>query len=228
MAGYDDTRQKILATLMQRPNGTEIQPTGHQDFALNLLDYVRSVELISGSTLIGVAYEDTVPVQSNDANGCYIAGIAQDRSMTFQNFRDMNGRPIIVTTGEMEGKLIILLWNRQYWSFQEIPTNITSASEKAYFYYNLTIRKTYASVAAMNADVTAPVANDGKLIKVGETVSVHNETTPAEDAIYSWEAGPKWQLQMKLSAIDSRVFDGGRADSKYGGARNINCGNAQG
>lgn len=27
---------------------------------------------------------------------------------------------------------------------------------------------------------------------------------------------------------DSRVFDGGRADSVYGGARNINCGNAQG
>ena len=37
MAGYDDTRIKILETLMQRPNGTEIQPDNHQDFALSLL-----------------------------------------------------------------------------------------------------------------------------------------------------------------------------------------------
>ena len=39
MAGYDDTRMKILETLMQRPNGTEIQPDNHQDFALSLLEY---------------------------------------------------------------------------------------------------------------------------------------------------------------------------------------------
>ena len=55
MAGYDDTRNKILETLLQRPVGTEIQPENHQDFALSLLDYIRSVELISGSTLIGIA-----------------------------------------------------------------------------------------------------------------------------------------------------------------------------
>lgn len=61
----------------------------------------------------------------------------------------------------------------------------------------------------MNADVSAPVGNNGKYIKVGEIVSVHNEDDPTEDAIYSWEEGPRWQLQMKLSALDSRVFDGG-------------------
>ena len=46
--GYDDIRQRILSTLMQRPNGTEIQPDNHQDFALSLLEYIRGVELISG------------------------------------------------------------------------------------------------------------------------------------------------------------------------------------
>ena len=103
-----------------------------------------------------------------------------------------------------------------------------SSADQAYFFYNLTIRKTYDSVSDMNADVSAPVGNDGKYIKVGEIVSVHNEDDPTEDAIYSWEEGPRWQLQMKLSALDSRVFDGGRADSVYGGSRNIDCGTAQG
>lgn len=228
MAGYDDTRQKILETLMQRPNGTMIQPENHQDFALNLLDYIRSVELITASTLIGVAYEDTMPVQSNDANEAYLAGVAQQRSATFQDFHDVNGQPITVTTGEMEAKLVILTWNRQYWTKEEISANIISQADTAYFFYNLTIKKTYNSVSAMNADVTAPVGNDGKYIKVGEIVSVHNEDDPTEDAIYSWEEGPRWQLQMKLSVLDSRVFDGGRADSKYGGARNIDCGTARG
>ena len=80
----------------------------------------------------------------------------------------------------------------------------------------------------MNADVNNPIGNDGKYIKVGEIVSVHNEDNPEEDAIYSWETGPRWQKQTSLANLNSRVFDGGRADSKYGGARNINCGNAQG
>lgn len=225
MAGYDDTRQKILKTLMQRPNGTMIQPENHQDFALNLLDYIRSVELITASTLIGVAYEDTMPVQSNDANEAYLAGVAQQRSATFQNFHDVNGQPITVTTGEMEAKLVILTWNRQYWTKEEISANIISQADTAYFFYGLTIRKTYDSVAAMNADVNAPIGNDGKYIKVGEIVSVHNENNPNEDALYSWEAGPTWKLQMKLSVLD-RVIDGGRADSKYGGLPTIDCGNA--
>lgn len=124
MAGYDDTRQKILETLMQRPNGTMIQPENHQDFALNLLDYIRSVELITASTLIGVAYEDTVPVQSNDANEAYIAGVEQQRSVIFQNFRDVNGESIIVNTDETGGKLVILVWNRQYWTKTEVPINL--------------------------------------------------------------------------------------------------------
>ena len=137
MAGYDDTRNKILETLLQRPVGTDIQPENHQDFALSLLDYIRSVELISGSTLIGIAYQDTVPVQSNDANEVYIAGVAQERTVVFQNFRDVNGNPLTVTTEEMEAKLVILIWNRQYWSKQEISANIVSQAENAYYFYNL-------------------------------------------------------------------------------------------
>ena len=228
MAGYDDTYNMIISTLMGRPAGTEIQPENHQAFALNMLDYIRSLELLANAPFIGVATPTTQPVQPDDSRACYIAGVAQDRTTTFQNFRDMNGDPISITNGEMEACLVIFVWNGQYWSAETVPTNIISSADQAYFFYNLTIRKTYDSVSAMNADVSAPVGNDGKYIKVGEIVSVHNEDDPTEDAIYSWEEGPRWQLQMKLSALDSRVFDGGRADSKYGGARNIDCGTAQG
>ena len=230
MAGYDDTRIKILETLMQRPNGTEIQPDNHQDFALSLLEYIRSVELISGSTLIGIAYEDTIPVQSDDANEAYIAGVAQQRSSTFENFRDVNGQPITVTTGEMEAKLVILTWNRQYWTAEEISANIISQADKAFFYYALTIRKTYSSKSSMEADKKSPIGNDGKSIKRGETVSVHNEDNTTENAIYSYEldssGNPYWQLQVRLEALDSRTLDGGRADTKYGGTLNIDCGRA--
>lgn len=228
MAGYDDTYNMIISTLMGRPNGTEIQPENHQAFALNMLEYIRSLELLANAPFIGVATPTTQPVQPDDSRACYIAGVAQDRTTIFQNFRDMNGDPISITNGEMEACLVIFVWNGQYWSAETVPTNIISSADQAYFFYNLTIRKTYDSVSDMNADVSAPVGNDGKYIKVGEIVSVHNENDPTEDAIYSWEEGPRWQLQMKLSALDSRVFDGGRADSKYGGARNIDCGTAQG
>ena len=228
MSGYDDTYNMIISTLMGRPAGTEIQPENHQAFALNMLEYIRSLELLANAPFIGVATPSTQPVQPDDSRACYIAGVAQDRTTIFQNFRDMNGDPISITNGEMEACLVIFVWNAQYWSAETVPTNIISSADQAYFFYNLTIRKTYDSVSDMNAEVSAPVGNDGKYIKVGEIVSVHNEDDPTEDAIYSWEEGPRWQLQMKLSALDSRVFDGGRADSKYGGARNIDCGTAQG
>ena len=228
--GYEDTRQKILSTLMQRPNGTEIQPDNHQDFALSLLEYVRSVELISGSTLIGVAYEDTIPVQSNTANEAYVAGVAQQRTATYENFRDKYGEPISVTTGEMEAKLVILTWNRQYWEKQEISANIISQADEAFFFYALTIRKTYSSKAVMQADVISPIGNNGKTIKQGEVVSVHNESNESEDAVYSYEFDsnnePYWQLQVRLDKLDSRTLDGGRADTKYGGALIIDCGKA--
>ena len=232
MAGYDDTYQMIINTLMGRPTGTEIQPEDHQAYALNMLNYIRSLELLANAPFIGVAQPTTQPVQPDDSRACYIAGVAQDRTTVFQNFYDVNGEPISITNGEMEACLVIMVWNGQYWSAESVPTNIISSSDQAYFFYNLTIRKTYDSVADMNEDVTAPIGNDGRYIKVGEVVSVHNEDDPDEDAIYSWEHNsegtPYWQLQMKLSALDSRVFDGGRADSKYGGSRSINCGGAQG
>lgn len=216
MAGYDDTRNKILESLLQRPVGTEINPENHQDFALSLLDYIRSVELISGSTLIGIAYQDTVPVQSNDSNGVYIAGVAQGSTVVFQNFRDVNGNQLTVTTEDTESKLVILIWNRQYWSKHEISANVVSQAENAY--YNLTIRKQYESVYAMNSDKNSPIGNDGRAIRRGEIVSVRNLSNSNENGLYSYELNeykiPYWQLQTKLSTLADRIIDGGGASGR--------------
>lgn len=216
MAGYDDTRNKILESLLQRPVGTEINPENHQDFALSLLDYIRSVELISGSTLIGIAYQDTVPVQSNNSNGVYIAGVAQGSTVVFQNFRDVNGNQLTVTTEDTESKLVILIWNRQYWSKHEISANVVSQAENAY--YNLTIRKQYESVNAMNSDKKSPIGNDGRAIRRGEIVSVRNPSNSNENGLYSYELNeykiPYWQLQTKLSTLADRIIDGGGASGR--------------
>ena len=126
MAGYNDTRDLIISALMGRPAGTEIQPENHQAYALNMLDYIRSLELVSTSTLIGIAESNTVPVQPNASRVCYIAGVAQNQTVTFNNFRGQNGNPITITTGDMEGLFVILMWNMQYWDVQTFNTNIIS------------------------------------------------------------------------------------------------------
>ena len=200
MAGYEDTKQKIISTLMGRPVGTEIQPENHQDYALNMLDYIRSLELIATSTLIGVAESNSTPVQPNDSRVCYIAGVAQNQTVTFENFIGENGNPISVTTGDMEGVFIILMWNTQYWSAQTFSTNIISQSESATFYYRYNIRKTYESIALMNADVASPIGTDGKYIKIGDIVTVVNSTTPSENGIYSYEgATDGWKYQSSFN-----------------------------
>lgn len=198
MAGYNDTKAMIISTLMGRPAGTEIQPENQQAYELNMLDYIRSLELISSSPIIGVADETTTPVQPDDARVSYIAGIAQNRTMTFQNFIGQDGQPLSVTTSDMEAYLVILLWNAQYWTMQAIPTNIVSSAENANFYYNYNIRKTYASVAAMNADAANPIGIDGKPIKLGDMVSVVNTSNPEQNGFYSRIEGG-WQFQSSYN-----------------------------
>lgn len=210
VAGYKDTREAIIDTLMGREVGHEIQPDEHQNFALMLLDYIRSVELISGSTLIGIAESDTVPVQPDDAHVAYIAGVAQDRTVEYLYFIDQYGVPISITTGEMQAKFVIMLWNTEYWSYVELDTNIISHADTAYFYYNLLIRKTYNSVADMNADSSAPIGDDGKRIRIGETVSVANPNDDSENAVYSY-TGSGWRWQCSLGSLVTRKIDCGHA-----------------
>lgn len=224
---YQSIREEIISTLTNRKNGHEIQPSEHQSFALNILDYIRNIELLANGPLLGVATPLTNPIQPDNSRACYIAGIKQNSTIVFSNFRNESGNPISITNGFRETSIAILMWNGTYWSVENIPTSVIVQSELAY--YDFIISKTYSSISEMNADVSNPIGNNGYPLLFGQVVSVHNDIDSREDAIYSYENNPKhWQLQMRLSAVDSRIFDGGRADSVYGGSRNINAGNAQG
>ena len=196
MAGYDDTYKMIINCLMGRPNGTEIQPEKHQEYALNMLNYIRSLELVANAPLIGVADENTMPVQPDNSRACYIAGVGQNRTVTFRNFYDYEGNQISVTSGDMEGFLVIFIWNGQNWSVTSVPTNIISQAENATFYYRYNIRKTYDSLADMNADTSNPIGTDGTKIKIGDLVSIVNPTNGEENGIYSYEGADEgWKFQ---------------------------------
>lgn len=122
--GYLDIRQKIIDTLTGRAVGTQIQPTDHQEFALMMLDYIRNVELVSSSTLVGIADERTVPVQPNNSNACYISSCPVNGSVTFDNFRGQDGEPVRYSSETHAAAFIILTWNKQYWEIQGIPIGV--------------------------------------------------------------------------------------------------------
>ncbi len=118
MAGYSDTRQLIIDTLMGRPAGTEIQPEDHQAFALALNDYIRNVELNSGNAFIGFAQADTVPIQSDNGQCFYISTVPQGTNIVYANFIDYEGNPISVTTPPNKMAFVTLIWNTRNWDSQ--------------------------------------------------------------------------------------------------------------
>ena len=127
MAGYSDTRQLIIDTLMGRPAGTEIQPEDHQAFALALNDYIRSVELVAGSGVpVDFAEPDTVPVQPNNGQAVYLSYVPRSVTKNFVNFINQSGNSISVTSSSGEVKLVTLLWNGSYWSSQIVTIDVLS------------------------------------------------------------------------------------------------------
>ena len=131
MAGYEDTRQMIINTLTNRLAGTEIQPEDHQEFALAITDYVRSVELLSGNAFIGFAEANTTPVQSDKGQCFYISTVGPGQTVNFVNFIDSNGNVISVSSPDSKMSLVTLIWNTQYWSSQvtTIDTNWSIAQQ---------------------------------------------------------------------------------------------------
>ena len=123
MSGYLDTRQMIIDTLMGRPEGTQIQPEDHQAYALNMLNYIRSIELSSGSTLTGIAETDTVPIEPLDSRVAYIGNVSQNSVETFTYFKNENNQPITITTTNTSA-FVIFMWNTQYWEYQILPISV--------------------------------------------------------------------------------------------------------
>ena len=126
MAGYNDTRQLIIDTLMGRPAGTEIQPEDHQAFALQITDYIRSVELMAGNSVpIAFADIDTVPVQPDSGQAVYFSFVPKGETKTFKYFIGKDGNEIMVSSTANEVSFVILLWNGSYWSSQKTSIPLT-------------------------------------------------------------------------------------------------------
>ena len=152
-AGYAETRDRIINTLMGRPVGHEITPQEHQDFELLFLNYVRSVELVSASTLIGFADENTVPVQPENANCSYISTITNNATIVFNNFPNEYGNPITVTTDGDHAGVIILLrrWDLGYWEYHIVPITLSEIGDISYvlnFHPGFTTNKSVGGIPA--------------------------------------------------------------------------------
>ena len=192
---YTDTRQKIIDSLMGRPAGTEIQPEDHQEFALSLLDYIRTVELMGTSALVGVAYQDTDPIQPYDANVSYIAACPVGSTVTFTNFHGNGGTPLTYTCEEDMAAILLLTWNTQYWELTAVPSTVIISDSMVN--YLTSIRKTYSSYASMLAD-TNPTTSDGKKIREGQLVSVVDGSDASHNGIYS-RTGNGWTYQSSFN-----------------------------
>lgn len=129
MAGYRDTKKLIEDTLVGRPAGTLILPEGHQNFALSLLDYIRSIELLGSSVLQGIAQQDTVPIQPNDSKVSYVGMVPAGQTYTFTNFYDENGDSISVESEFDVVSVCLFIWNCVYWSVQVIPLEVPDPVE---------------------------------------------------------------------------------------------------
>ena len=198
MAGYSDTRQLIIDTLMGRPAGTEIQPEDHQAFALQITDYIRSVELVAGNaTPIGFADASTVPVQPDNRQAVYLSSVGGAQTVTFSNFIDQNGNAISVTSTENVIKLVTLLWNGQYWSSQVTSVNAVRDTTNGYLFMGTATPE------------TNPETPDQKIFYIATTAGTYQNfdssiiLTEGELAIIKYnESG--WSKETVLSIIKEK------------------------
>lgn len=70
---------------------------------------------------------------------------------------------------------------------------------------NLTIRKIYASVAAMNADAAAPVGDDGENIRRGQLVAIQNAADATEmGKVYRYTVSA-WEYVCKIGDVSIKT-----------------------
>ena len=184
MAGYSDTRQLIIDTLMGRPAGTEIQPEDHQAFALQITDYIRSVELVAGNaTPIGFADASTVPVQPDNGQAVYLSSVGGAQTVVFSNFIDQNGNAISVTSTTNVIKLVTLLWNGQYWSSQVTSVDAVRDTINGYLFMGVA------------TPTTIPDTSGGKVFYLATQAGDYNNfgvTIPDEELTSLQWDGTRW------------------------------------
>ena len=204
MAGYEDTRQMIINTLTNRLAGTEIQPEDHQEFALAITDYVRSVELLSGNAFIGFAEANTTPVQSDKGQCFYISTVGPGQTVNFVNFIDSNGNVISVSSTDGKMSLVTLIWNTQCWSSQvtTIDTNWSIAQQSGDSESMVMSQKavTDAIAEAINKLITTDRIEDGAVTSEKIATSAFDSTLSVSGKI-----APADVVGRKLTELDRKV-----------------------
>lgn len=197
MAGYSDTRQMIIDTLMGRPAGTEIQPEDHQAFALQITDYVRSVELVAGNaTPIGFADALTVPVQPDNGQALYLSQVGRGTTVVFTNFIDQSGNAISVTSDSSSVTLVNLLWNGQYWTKQETRISLENTIQE-----NDIANGAVTTPKIANKAVTSEKLADGAVTvnKIADRSILGNKI--ASNTITSDKFDPDWRKNLAHKAV---------------------------
>ena len=202
MAGYADTRELIINTLMGRPADTEIQPEDHQAFALQITEYIRQVELVAGSGVpVAFAEPDTVPVQPDNGQAVYLSYVPRNVTKNFVNFINQSGNSISVTSSSGEVKLVTLLWNGSYWSSQIVTIDVLS-DDSSVNASNIGASDYILFSTSSNYSIGDVVRYDGKLYKF-----------TAEHAAGTWIgtdvelASINSILTSKLSELEGNIYD---------------------
>ena len=68
----------------------------------------------------GSANGSTTPIQPPTSNVAYLSTVSGGSTVTYTQFKDVNGNSITVTCAANKGKVVILMWNKRYWSSQEV------------------------------------------------------------------------------------------------------------
>lgn len=217
MAGYADTKKLIEESLVGRPEGTLIYPKEHQAFALQMLDYIRSVELMGASTLQGIATPATVPVQPNNGRVSYIATVPAGTTYTFTNFHQQNGNSISITSGPNTVSLVTLLWNGEYWTAQNNQVQLMLNIVDGYLYAGIALPETTPN----------PVTPDEPCYYIAATAGTYGNfggivVNEGEVAFLKWN-GTGWTKEVTglassegVNQLRQEVFDGSKLYTEDG------------
>lgn len=125
---YNDVRKLILQTLEERPEGTKVQVPNQQNYELALLDYVQQLQTTMATSIVGIADEDTEPIEPPTARISYLSQVGVNSTMKFNNFVDAQLNPISVTTDESHVAFVTLFWNTNYWQYQAVMIPVIGGS----------------------------------------------------------------------------------------------------
>lgn len=198
MLGYQEVRQLIISALMGRPEGTEIQPENHQEFALAMLDYTKQVEQSAGgSVIIGYATPTTEPLEPTGGYASYLSSVSPGQTATYVNFIGENGNPISITAGANTSVIVFLIWNGTYWSANTMnvvvdPTGTETAVK---------IQRDFGMFDAVES-VPLSVGTSGKFVDVNGVVQ--NNANYAISAPVTLTGG-KIYLFKSTSAVANNV-----------------------